>query len=86
MIIVKNGSNEWNYMWDWLAEHPINESVAEPMVAVNDMNGECWQYMGSFRQDNKTIHEFRHRSHPTTGDRIYLKLNASDSFCEDDID
>lgn len=86
MVLVKIDSNEWNYMWNWIINHPINDGIVQPEVAINEENGEMWQYMGSFRQDNKTIHEFRHRSHPSNGDRIYLKLNASDSFSDNDIE
>ena len=82
-IIIQPNSNEWNYMWDWLAKHPINENIDVPSVA--NYEGEVWQYMGSFKQDNKVIHSFRHRSHPLHGQRVDLHVQASESFNPDEI-
>lgn len=87
MILIKPDSNEWNAMWQWLAEHPLNEGLQEPMVALNDLNKEMWQYMGSFRsKDGRVIHEFRHRSHPIDNERKYLKVNATENICDADIE
>jgi hypothetical protein len=49
-------------------------------------NGEGWQYMGSFKQSNRIIHEFRHRFHPKFQRREYLKFSASDNITDDDIE
>lgn len=84
MILIKIDSPEWDYMWNWIAEHPLNKDNAEPMVCSNE--GEVWQYMGSFMNDNKVVHEFRHRLHPVTGERAYLKLNGSPAFNENDVE
>lgn len=78
MLLIQQDSPEWEFMWNWLAIHPINENIAEPSVAVNSLNGEAWQYMGSYRQDTRVVHEFRHRSHPLDNDRKHLVCNASD--------
>jgi hypothetical protein len=64
LVIIERETAEWNYMWEWLENHPINEDIEEPRLALN--NGELWQYMGSYRQDNKYLSEFRHREHPRT--------------------
>jgi len=84
MILIKRDSQEWNTMWDNLSLHPINEGYEEPSLVINE--GEAWQYMGSFRQDNKIIHEFRHRNHPKFGRREYIKFNASPSITDEDIE
>jgi hypothetical protein len=84
MILIKRDSQEWNNMWDNLAIHPINEGIEEPSVALNESEG--WQYMGSFRQDNRIIHEFRHRNHPKFQRREYVKFFASDTINDDDIE
>lgn len=87
MILIKPDSTEWNNMWQWVAEHPLNRGLEEPTVAFNELNGECWQYMGSFRsQDGRVVHEFRHRSHPTDNERRYLKMNATDIIADADIE
>jgi len=83
LVIIERESAEWNYMWEWLESHPINEGIEEPRLALN--NGELWQYMGSYRQDNKVIHSFRHREHPRDNQRKNLNLNASDKFNNEQI-
>jgi len=84
LIFVKQDSTEWNYIWDFVAKHPINEGLDEPRVALNE--GEAWQYMGSFKNKNKVIHEFRHRFHPKTLDRYNMTFNASNEFTLEQID
>lgn len=84
MVLIKEDSNEWNYMWDWIAAHPLNEGLEEPSLSMSEDN-EFWQYMGSFRQNNVTIHEFRHRNHPLTKRTEYLKIQNSQTMNDDDI-
>jgi len=86
MILIKRNSSEWNYMWSWLEKHPLNEGLEEPTVAYNKDYSESWQYMGSFKQNDKVIHEFRHRAFPKDNQRKYLKLSASNNFTTDDIE
>ncbi len=77
LILLTTGP-EWDYMWDWLSNHPINENVAEPTLAMN--NNEAWQYMGTFKQGDRYIHNLRHRCHPITNNVKELCLNASNGF------
>ncbi len=86
MLLIKVGSPEWEYMWDMLGKHPINENLPDPTVALNDINGEVWQYIGTFKHDKNVIHEFRHRSFPTDGGVRFYKFNASEAFNDDDIE
>lgn len=87
MLLIKQDSPEWERMWQKLADHPINKGLEEPTVALNPDNGEVWQYMGSFRQDAHTVHEFRHRSHPNdNGERYLYKFAASSEINSDDIE
>ncbi len=83
LLIIKENTPEWHYMWNWLADHPINSAFPEPMVCLNEK--EAWQYMGSFRSDKRIIHEFRHRNHPLTNDLLNLKVSGSEAFTEDSI-
>jgi hypothetical protein len=85
MVLIKPESREWNYMWDWVATHPLNEGLEEPSTATSE-DSEVWQYMGSFRQNNLTIHEFRHRNHPVTNNREYLKVKCSEDMTDEDIE
>ena len=84
LIFVKQDSTEWEYIWDFVEKHPINEGIEEPRISLNE--GEVWQYMGSFKQNDKLVHEFRHRYHPKTNDRYYIRFNGSESFTDDQID
>jgi hypothetical protein len=84
MVLIKQDSQEWERMWEMVSNHPINEGIEHPSIAMN--NGEGWQYMGSFKQSNRIIHEFRHRFHPKFQRREYLKFSASDNITDDDIE
>lgn len=64
LVLLETTSPEWNKAWDWVAKHPINEGIDTPDLALN--NGEAWQYMGSYKQNDVVISQFRHRDHPRT--------------------
>ena len=82
-ILIKIGSPEWEFMWNWLENHPINKGLENPTSATND--GENWMYMGSYKQGDRVIHELRHRDHPVTNSIQNLKLQASELFTKDQI-
>ena len=84
IILIKQDTSEWDYIWLWLELHPINAGLEFPMVAEN--NGEVWQYTCSYRQKGKVVHEFRHRFHPVTNDVYVLNLSASETFNEKQIE
>ncbi len=84
IIFVKRDTPEWDFMWLWLELHAINAGLENPIVAENE--GEVWQYMGSFKNSNKTVHEFRHRNHPITNEVYSASLSASDTFTDDQIE
>ncbi len=83
IVIVEQGSPEWDDMWNKLNDHPLNEGLEQPKTAVN--NGEAWQYMGSYRQGDKVIHSFRHRQHPRDNKRKDINFYASDKFNSEQI-
>lgn len=86
-VLIKPESKEWTHMWEWIAKHPLNDGLEEPTVALNEQNGEAWQYMGSFRSiKGDVISEFRHRCHPIDNERHYLKMNHENGVAESDID
>jgi hypothetical protein len=64
LVLIKEGTDEWNTMWSMIETHPINEGLEEPKAALNQ--GEAWQYMSTYRQGEKYLSEFRHRCHPRT--------------------
>ena len=83
LIFVKPESAEWNDMWDKLSLHPLNEDYPEPSTVLNQ--GEQWQYMGSFKLDNRILHEFHHRMHPRFERREDVKFPASELLVPEDI-
>lgn len=81
---VKFETDEWKYMWDFVANHPINEGIENPFEALNE--NEVWQYMGTFKNKNKYVHEFIHKNHPTTNSSYKIAINGSDNVSEDQFD
>lgn len=67
IVFVKQDSAEWLFMWLWL-ELEITEY-------------EVWEYVGSYRQEGKTVHEFKH----TTTHKL-ISLEASETFTNDQIE
>jgi len=83
-IIVEVGSKEWEHIWKWLENHPLNEGLENKASAPNE--GEEWEYMGSYlNSDGKCLHSVRHRFHPTSKRKEDLTLHASDEFSEEQI-
>jgi hypothetical protein len=82
LVLIEPNSPEWEFMWNWLSSHPINEGIEDPSTAIND--GEAWQYMGSYKQKDKVISEFRHRNHPKTNRLSKLSVEHS-NFNEESI-
>ena len=83
LVLIEPYSKEWNYMWEWLANHPINDGIEDPSTALHE--NEAWQYVGSYKQNDKVIHTLRHRNHPLIQGVKNLSLNASDGFNLNDI-
>jgi hypothetical protein len=83
LILLKEGCAELEWLWNWLAVHPINEGIADPCLATNE--GQSWQYLGTFRHNGKVVHELRHRKHQKTNTKVDLKVSASPLFNEESI-
>lgn len=83
LVLIEIDSIEWNYMWNWLSNHPINKDLEEPSIALNE--GESWQYMGSLKQGDRLIHQFRHRNHPVTQNIQSVSLEASSGMTPEQI-
>lgn len=83
IIFFKRDTAEWDFIWQWLEDHPINEGLEDPKSAIND--GEAWQYMGTFRHDDSVVSEFRHRKHPATNS-LYVASVSLINYNEDSIE
>lgn len=71
---------EYQYMWDRLSKLEINRPVPDKFVAWNEQYGESWQYMGTWSKEGAVTHEFRHRAHPTTNEKIVIRIPASSAY------
>ena len=78
IYFVPRDTSEWHHMWCCLALHYSNLGQEKPTVCYNPEYMEVWQYMGTIRRSHLLFHEFRHRMHPGSGRREYLRLRASD--------
>lgn len=66
IVLLKLNSPEWEFAWNWVANHILNRGIDDPSTALN--GGEAWQYIGSYwNGSDKLISEFRHKNHPRTG-------------------
>lgn len=55
-------------------------SLGDP-VALDDATGECWQYLGTTQgASGRWHHQFRHRHHPATNKREYIRVLALDDW------
>jgi hypothetical protein len=71
LILIKKDSHEWNYMWEYISEHPYTKLLTEAEALR-------WQYTGSLRQDGKVLHQFKHG-------RKELVIASSDHLSEADF-
>ena len=65
-----------------LVGHGASEEAGST-TSEHPRNGECWQYMGSFRREElgcAWLHEFRHRDHPESGSREHRWIAATAGF------
>lgn len=83
LVLITPESNEWDFMWNWLANHPLNKGLDEPTTALNE--NEAWQYMGSYKQKERVLHSFRHRNHPVTNSVQNVSVQCSEAFTIDQI-
>ena len=77
---------EWPHAWKELAD------LTGDYADCNPVDGECWQYMGSVREEGTDtwLHQFRHRNRPVTANlrrlpavgRCYVKVAARPDFVE----
>jgi hypothetical protein len=71
-VLLKIGSPEWNHIWKWLEEHPMNKDYEQPSVVLND--SEAWQYVGTYRKGNEAYSDFRHKKHPLHKDVVIVSV------------
>lgn len=64
---VERDTKEWVAMWKSLAAKTGGDVAQE-----HPISGEVWQYMGTVEGH----HQFRHRDHPETNQRKYVKIRV----------
>ena len=57
---------EWEAIW--------NELELLEGDRACEYKGEAWQYMGSRREGDRSIHHFRHRQHPSNNGRKEIQI------------
>lgn len=73
LILLKPNTPEWEFAWNWVASHPLNEGQEDPSTVMNNTFG--WEYMGSYwNGSDKLISEFRHKLHPKTNNVQKLSI------------
>lgn len=70
---VRRRSREWHAAWKGLAA----QSGDADYTAMNPIDGQIWQYMGSWKRAGRWEHTFRHRNHPPENKWIYLAVLAT---------
>jgi len=73
--IVTDGK-EWKYAWGELSKQKINIGQEDPFEC--ECEGEFWQYIDSGIVNGVLVHEFRHRHHPVTLQREYIRIPVKD--------
>ena len=81
--LLQVGCPEMEYLWSYLDNHPLNEGIEQPSVALN--GNEVWQYVGSYKQGDVIIHAMRHLHHPRYNRTEYVSVRASTGFTSDQI-
>jgi hypothetical protein len=77
LAFAEPGTSEWLVAWGGLAAL----SGDEDRTAYDPVSGEVWQYMGAERGTRGPWrHCFRHRCHPRTQERTYLRVLASSDW------
>ena len=73
LTFAEPGTKEWDAIWTRMKE------LVGDFEAEHD--GEAWQYMGTVHVPHaKPVHEFRHRCHPATNDRVLLRFDDAGWF------
>jgi hypothetical protein len=81
LYILARGSEEWDCAWNRLWRTRVG-GITPKHQDYDPATGEDWQYMGtaSYLQPDgsrRWMHDFRHRWHPISRKRLYVKVEAS---------
>jgi len=69
-VFIERGTKEWDALWRLFQRVASDAYGATDLADEDPETGEVWQYMGTWDGE----HQFRHRNHPTTGQREYLNF------------
>jgi hypothetical protein len=74
-FVAARGSREWAVAWRSLGCALVQCVLGSPADLAQECNGEVWEYLHSEHPAGRgyLIHEFRHRCHPVTQRREYLR-------------
>lgn len=74
-FVAERGSAEWDAAWRSLGFALAERAIGTPSDLAQECDGEVWQYLLSERPEGRDylVHEFRHRFHPVTQRREYIR-------------
>ncbi len=75
-VFLDRHDAELESAWGWLRARWGDVS--------EEHEGERWQYMGTELRADGWEHVFRHRCHPSTGERVYWRCAASSAWVKRD--
>ncbi|MBL8949974.1 MAG: hypothetical protein JNK82_04300 [Myxococcaceae bacterium] len=73
---LEEGTHEWEVAWAALSK----KTGDWDREAYCPLSHESWQYLCSFRDRGRWVHEFRHRHHPLKQRRWYVHVPASEGW------
>lgn len=89
LFFLERDTPEWKAAWSTIAQMDINQGQDEPTVCKHPEYGEVWQYMATVWEKGRGVpwekgrgvpghafHEFRHRMHPATEQRVIRRVSA----------
>ena len=74
-FIAKEFKNDWEGEIQWAFK-----GLPGGIEAFNAEFGESWQYMGTILYKGVFYHQFRHRMHPSTQQREYRNIPATQGW------
>lgn len=83
IVLIKTDSKEYEYLWDFIENHPLNKGIENPKVALNQ--DEHWRYIGTITDGKRYIHTVQHTCHPYDNQFKEVSIDASKDFDVSDI-
>jgi len=77
-VVYQPADTQWPALWAALGRRIVAEGLGDGSDLEQQHDGEAWQYLGSIVADDRSRHSFRHRDHPSTGERVAFDLSTKE--------